>query len=511
MSSTPTPEKADDRHLLGVGAEQRKRFLSGRVVVRSSLDIAASFNGQLILWWLANLLGRQFNVVRRIEFDVPSIPMRPGVALFGHRSGLRETLVGTVEQIAGDKVAASLEVTADPDIILNVAPKSVEGAERGYVIWGDGWRCAAAVTLDIPAGDGQIAVGPMLAATLGAAEAFQRITDWRGEGRMAREPVYLSAWNGKSAVRWNDIQDGPAVGELPIEPFYVCGAGAVGQALVATLAYFPGRTGHAVILDGDALDGSNLNRYCLSHRGSPPNKPDACKEILENERFMVDAQPHHWEKYTALPPPRTRSAMLNASEAEYKYQLIVSCVDRNPARHSLQNMWPRYMLGGSTSGLTVKVSNYDCATGECLKCSNPVPADPTIEEEAATLRKMTEEEREITLSKLSPEKAADVRAYLADPGCGHAAEQYLTELGEMRRREFSVGFVSVASGIFLAVALVQHALGDGDLVQGDANHFSFSFLNRRPGRHFFSRDSGCGCGGVGGAFFRKHWALPQVR
>lgn len=505
MSANFTSEPANIRHLLGLKAEQKAKFYPGRIQVRASGDIADSFNGQLILWWLANLLARQFKVVRHIGFDVPSVPIRPGVALFGHQAGLRETLMGTVTQIAGDLVTASIEVLPAADIVLHVTPTFNGGTERDYVIWGDGWRCAAASKLAIPSGAGQVAVGPMLAATIGAAEAFQRITDWQGEGRAEREPFYLSAWDGKTASDWTGLQDGPTTIAPRLEPFYLCGAGAVGQALVATLAYFPRRAGHVVVLDGDPLDPTNLNRYCLSHRKSPPGKADACKEILETADLVVDAQPHYWEKYVALPLPRTRSPVLNAFEAKHMHRLIVSCVDKNPARHSLQNMWPRLMLGGSTSGLTLKVSRYDCSSGECLKCANPVPTNQTIEEEARILQKMTEAEREGVLSGLAAEKAEAVRAYLADPGCGHAAEQYLNELGEIRRREFSVGFVSVASGIFLTAALIQHASKLGDLVSGNNNHFSFSFLSRRSRGDFFFRGDACDCAAVGGKLYRRLW------
>jgi hypothetical protein len=260
-----------------------------------------------------------------------------------------------------------------------------------------------------------------------------------------------------------------------------------------------------VILDGDPLDATNLNRYCLSHRASPSGKADACKAVLENASFKIDALPLYWEKYQGMRLPRTKSDVLNASEAAFKYRLIVSCVDKNGARHELQNFWPRLILGGSTSGLTAKLSSYDCATGECLKCSNPLPVYPTVEEEARALNKMLEADRDIVLGKLPPEKAAAVRAYLVDLGCGHVAEQFLNELGEIRRREFSVGFVSVASGVFLAVALIQKALGFGNLVQGDANHFLFSFLSRKPRRDFFARDASCECTGAGGELFRQLW------
>jgi molybdopterin/thiamine biosynthesis adenylyltransferase len=505
MFTEPAIEEPGDRHLLGLRREQKRKFYPGCVRVRVSTEIATSHNGQLILWWLANLLARQFNVVSHIEFDVPAVPMRPGIALFGYQPGLSETLVRTVAQIAGQTVAASIASTAPADIILNVDPRFTKCTDRDYAIWGEGWRCAAAAVLDVPVGVGHVAIGPMLAATLGAAEAFQRITDWQGEGRMQREPLHFSAWDGKAASEWAALRDGPSITELSIEPFYLCGAGAVGQALAATLSYFPERSGHTVILDGDPLDDTNLNRYCLSHRDSPPGKAEACRAILESTRFTVDAQSVYWEKYQELPVPRTNSPILNAFEAAFKYRLIISCVDKNVARHALQNFWPRLILGGSTSGLTTKLSSYDCATGECLKCSNPLPVYPTIEEEAQILRNMTQPDRETVLGQLPPKKAAAVRAYLADPGCGHAAEQYLTELGEIRRREFSVGFVSVASGIFLAVALIQRTLGIGDLAQGDANHFSFSFLSRKPGREFFTRENSCECAGTGGVLFRHLW------
>lgn len=505
MSAETALDEPGDRHLLGLNSEQKQKFYPGCVRVRASVEVAATHNGQLILWWLVNLLARQFNVVRHIEFDVPAAPMRPGIALFGQQPGLLETLGGTVALIAGQRVTTSAAATAEADIILHVEPKFPKGTNRDYAIWGDGWRCAAAAILDVPAGSGYVAVGPMLAATLGAAEAFQRITDWQGEGRIPREPLYLSAWDGKVGSDWAALRDGPPITKLSIEPFYLCGAGAVGQALVATLACFPGRAGHAVILDGDPLDGTNLNRYCLSHRESPSGKADACKAVVENAGFKVDALPLYWEKYQELPLPRTRSPVLNASEADFKYRLIISCVDKNGARHALQNFWPRLLLGGSTSGLTAKLSSYDCATGECLKCSNPLPIYPTIEEEAQTLRKMAEADREAVLCQLPTAKAAAVRSYLADPGCGHVAEQHINELGEIRRREFSVGFVSVASGIFLAVALIQRSSEGGDLVQGDNNYFSFSFLSRKPGSTHFARDHSCECGVAGGELFRRLW------
>lgn len=226
---------------------------------------------------------------------------------------------------------------------------------------------------------------------------------------------------------------------------------------------------------------------------------------METGTFAVDAHQFYWAAYQQRPLPRTTSPALNADEAGFKYRLLISCVDKNGPRHELQNFWSRLIMGGSTSGLTVKVSRYDCVTGECLKCSNPLSLVPTIEEEAAALKVMGQADREKILSELKPEHATLVRSYLEQSSCGHAAEQFLTELGEIRRREFSVGFVSVASGIFLAVALIQHAWGKEEILPDPTNYFAFSFLSRKPNHEFFRREPSCDCAGSGGIIFRQLW------
>ena len=424
--------------------------------------------------------------------------MLTGVAIFGEAPGLNDTLAKTAGMIAGSGIDVARALSEAVDFVLHVDPNFVSADSRDYAIWGNGWCCAAGPRLDVPARGSSIPIGPMLAATFGAAEAFQRITNWHGEGRAARPSLYFSAWQGCLAAEWGQLVDGPEMRPLSIEPFYLCGAGAVGQAFAATLSYFPERTGHAVILDGDPLTDTNLNRYCLSHRESPAGKSEICKAALGTANYTVDAQPLYWDGYQKKPYPRTTCSALDTSEGNYRYRLLVSCVDTNVSRHELQNFWPRLILGGSTSGLTAKVSRYDCFTGECLNCSNPLPVLPTIEEEARTLREMKPPDRDAALKHLSPEEASLVLADLNQQTCGHAAEQYLNEIGELRRREFSVGFVSVAAGVLLAVGLIQHAWSCGELVQGEANQFTFSFLSRMPGKEFFTRDPGCDCAGRGG-------------
>jgi hypothetical protein len=43
------------------------------------------------------------------------------------------------------------------------------------------------------------------------------------------------------------------------------------------------------------------------------------------------------------------------------------------------------------------------------------------------------------------------------------------------------------------------------MVQRDGNHFSFSFLSRKPGHDFFGREASCECLGAGVVLFRQLW------
>lgn len=507
-------EKLGDRHLRGISPEARSEFLTGHVRIVAAAHVAMTRRGQITLWFLANLLARQFGVVRRIEFAVPDVSLLPGVAFFGSAPTLTAALVSTVHGIARD----TIEVHTGPDartsdLEINVTPIFSVGVERRAIgIWSAGWRCAAGSHLECDESEeGDDPIGPILAACLGAAEAFRCITNWKGKGREIARTLYFSAWDGEERDSWSALARGESCSDLRLPPFYLVGAGAVGQALAATLGLCRGLHGHAVILDRDPLDETNFNRYCLAWSGcGTSDKTTLSADALRSAGLTVDPIPVHLDQYLQLPTPRTGSPEMNADELAYRFPLVVSCVDKNHARHSIQNLWPRLIFGGSTDGLSAKIMRYDVAgQGECLKCANPITEEPTIEAQAEALRKMAPEQLAATLAALPASDQEAVRRYLADPKCGELAETVITELGREQRREFAVGFVSVGAGTLLAAALLQHAMARGNRMNDTANLVTLSFQSCRARSDFYRKDPTCECGKAG--LFELLWNQHPMR
>lgn len=507
-------ERLGDRHLRGIPPEARREFLPGRIRIVATRDVAAARSGQITLWFLANLLARQFEVVRRIEFVVSDVELQSGVALFAAKPTLVATLTSTVRGIADDSIEVSAESSGEGvDLEINIAPIfSAKGGQRAIGIWGTGWRCAAGSSIECGDREGSDnPIGSILAACLGAAEAFRCITDWKGRGREIARTLYFSAWDGRERESWQALGRGEWQAGLTLPPFYLVGSGAVGQALAATLGLCSGFRGHVVVLDRDPLDDTNFNRYCLAWLGcGTSDKTQLSADAMRRAGLFVDPIPVHLEEYLQRPRPRTESALLNTQELEYRFPLVVSCVDKNPARHSIQNLWPRLIFGGSTDGLSAKVMRYDVAgDGECLKCANPITEEPTIEAQAKMLKAMTPDQLAVALAALPPADQEAVRRHLKNPKCGEVAATLITEMGRELRREFAVGFVSVGAGALLAAALIQHAMGRSDMMNDSVNQLTLSFQSCRVRGDFFRKDGACDCTGTGTELFQLLWSSPD--
>lgn len=65
---------------------------SGIVLVHVSSRMAAALGTQHLVWMLVSLLSRQFKVVTEIILDMPKATLHQGVAPFGEKDTLLETL-----------------------------------------------------------------------------------------------------------------------------------------------------------------------------------------------------------------------------------------------------------------------------------------------------------------------------------------------------------------------------------------------------------------------------------
>lgn len=497
-----TLEQLADRHFRpdpqGV-FDDKDPVLNGHVLVTVAQEQATTSAGQHLAWMLTNLLARQLRVVTSITLNIPEAHLHDSIAPFGNAANLKDTLINCITLVSGEHIRPITDLNEDEqyDIQLVVGGAfDANLAKYTLHVYADGWRWYVGIGESCPSStpSSTLSFGPHMAACYAAGEVFKRIRGMRpGKGEFIRE-CFGSVWTMSLSASWEELTDGPTREELPILPhFYFAGAGAVAQAAALTLASSQAK-GACTAIDHDMLDVTNDNRYALSnldHEGN--SKATILSSYLSSQGIKCHPAEMKWNAYIAGGGTKAINQDVSALEKQYKYPLVLSCVDKNIPRHEIQNALPHIIIGGSTDGLCAKVQvyylGYDTA---CLKCFNPAEdRDAIIQQNLETLSKMTPIEREewCRRHEITP---SDLERMRAPHECGKLNEADLDRFAK-GPPEMSVGFVSVAAGILLSAKLIQLlALGaDSAVSSGHVVAATFS----RPGMRYRNagRDSNCDC------------------
>lgn len=461
-------EKLSDRHFRkdpqGVLAE-RAFCRQGKVCIRIDTETGGSVGGQHLVWMLVNLLSRQFGVVTEIVFDVPPIPMHKEIAPFGAHGGLLETLTQCVQLIAGHHIAVgrlNSECHYDVHFLLGSQLAAPESG-RFWRLYGDGWRYYVGVSGSHPqtAPVSTLSIGPYLAASYASAEVFKLLRGMRpGKGEHIDE-LYGSAWSLSIENSWSQLVEGPNRDSIPELPhFYFAGAGAVAQAAALTLGSSR-LAGACTAIDHDELDLTNDNRYVLTHRENDgDSKVHLMARYLDGVGIKCKPNDCWWEEYVRFAGSKALNEELAKSERCYQYSIVLSCVDENEPRHALQNILPELILGGSTDGLTAKVSMFYLNGGNaCLKCHNPVrQRNEVVQKRIESIKSMNAEER-LSFCKDVGVSLEDLEKIIDTPGCGKLAQSDLERFAAPTP-QMSVGFVSAAAGTLLAAQFIRLSVLD---------------------------------------------------
>lgn len=251
-----------------------------RPVVVSFGDAADSAPGHLLMVSLANLLARAH---RRIVFvgDLDR-PLR----CFDHfRLGsLREGTVGLARAVNSMIDASGAAEIPDEEILINIGV----GASAELTVGCDGW--IAHLSGDSRVGDDQTSLlGASLGACLAAGTAFHRALGHRGLPSGA-----YSLWDDTriSGAQGPDLSAPVDVGRV-----LQIGAGAVGCATDYWLGFL-GLEGGWVVLDGDEVDVSNLNRQLLfvaRHAGYPSGQPVMKADAAAGRIEGLVSHPHWYD------------------------------------------------------------------------------------------------------------------------------------------------------------------------------------------------------------------------
>lgn len=442
-----------DRHARAVaGLNMGGEALVVRIVA-DRIDTPAS---QHLLTCLVNLLCRMAGSVAAIELEVPQTRMS---VVMPHGTG-NATAFDAMAELAEWAVGNHIRVVRDagPGQRLTLCLGRPEQAIGDIYVHGHGW--IAWVGSDAPPVTSQLAdsnpIGPYFAACLAAGEVFKRA---RGlvRGRFARDEGF-SLWNGGSGSL-AQLRDGPSLAGCSLPPFFLVGAGAVGQGLIAVLAT-SGVSTFVVTIDDDSHDSTNLNRCFVAGIGDVGHeKVVAIARARRVSGLSGTEYRGTLQDFVRNGPLASMPAALRDAQESDQFHTVVSAVDRNISRWDIQGLQPRVAIGGSTDGLTAKVMTFEEHDGRpCLACNN------AREEDGAKLRGLEQRIRD-----LAPEAARihlrecgstddeidAVMAFIRDaPGCGTAGERILGALASASPREFSVSFVSMAAAILTFARLL---------------------------------------------------------
>lgn len=421
------------------------------VAIAANPGYATSFAGQALLRLLVDLVARQFGVVRRLELHIPSVRSIPRAVGGRSERDLASALLAVGQAAGGPEISvtASAEPKA-PNLIYVGGGRPPEG-ERSLLVTAvaESWSATVSDVELVPATDtGDLPFGPHLAAALAADRLFRAL--------------HGVAIHGASHLELLDPVERAMAAErmagLRLPPAYLIGLGAVGAAALSSLS--AANFGSTIVgIDPDAADVTSRNRL-LSMRYDQVgvSKAELARALVKGSSVEFYENALAWPAYYGE-PDRHRPTLLADSERGYRFEWILSAVDKNIPRRDIANILPRHVLSGSTNGLVAQCAYLDMEGDcECLACNNPIP---TFDLDAVRdeLSQLAADDRVQRLREMgaSDEDLVAVEIYLNDPGCGGVGEATLRRLGVDGGVDWSVGFVSAAAGTLMAANFVRAA------------------------------------------------------
>jgi molybdopterin/thiamine biosynthesis adenylyltransferase len=447
---------------------------------------------------LVNLLARQYGVVDNIFLDIPRaeslvgvFPLRVNPASFPERLlKLAWDVAGPEIQVSHWKSESLSRIAGENLAVINLGTVDTKiESECVISVAADGWRfaCSTEDALDVSASSHANPIGPYMAACFAASAVFRHFI-----GQDPRTEIAYGLWDGAEG-RWSELKPGISLGEVVLPPVYIIGTGAVGTAAAFALAASREIRGNLILIDPKKSTITNKNRL-LSTRYADPER---AKVLLAADLFyesQIQCYPYFgaWPDYT-IAEGRCTPDNIVAIERCDRYEWVLSCVERNHQRRGIALLYPGNVLGGSTNGMRAQVAYYSMGGAcQCLGCDHPIPRTPSVEELSDELRSMNQEQRRDWYFRygVGERESAAIEEYLHDPACGRAGAHELGLLSSSGEVDWSVGFVSVASGVLLVASLIRLLLGRDDFLQRGSELHAW-FLKPSLGQHFAKRKSDC--------------------
>lgn len=333
----------------------RLGYVSRRVAITIGPDVAATYAGQVAFLLAVNLTARWCRC------------LRIGAAPVGVDPRLARTVGLDAPRL--DELAAVMAQRADPfgvfaiggeghhaELELHVGAE--EAPSSAYCVRGDGWLALGGAAVRERAhglGVGDNPLGAALAAAVGCAWLFRRAVD--EDPHALPQSVVLSLWNLRGATA---AVDGPSLhGDLG--KVMLVGCGAVGSA-IAWLASLTPLTARWLLVDGDTVDPTNLNRsplFVADDIGAA--KCDIVASLLTRVGREVVAVPEWFD-----------DALAARRVFDDRPDVVIPAANDRGVRHGVQHQVPPLQVYGTTGrDWQAFLGRHIPLTEDCLACRFP--------------------------------------------------------------------------------------------------------------------------------------------
>jgi molybdopterin/thiamine biosynthesis adenylyltransferase len=348
-------------------------------------------------------------------------------------------------------------------ILVSVGATDIT-AEHKITINSDGWLSFIAIDdnkFDLVS-DNKNAIGALSAACFGVADVFRHFLESLGSAdRRIRSKYHELIFSTLDYSVNNLMTPNPQLPDkIDIKDMVVVGAGAVANSLILALNTTSELTGMVTILDDQTYEASNINRCVMVSRANVGMSKTVAIASACSDKIRTIPFQGRYESFR---------------RSGFQYDLVVSTIDENEPRITIQSDLPRVLLHGATGNEIATISRHNFIDGACLGClfsestsiadsitrETGLPPEevtfllesnsPITAEQAARIAEKTR----ISLSRLEPFVGLPLTELYAHEICGVAKI-------EVQHKEIvaSVSFVSALPGILLAGEVIKERVGE---------------------------------------------------
>lgn len=427
---------------------------------------AAQTAVQHTAWMLLNMLSRLEGAVSRLRLRCPeAVRAVPRLSpLIRDGQTLRDALLTGARSIgtpADGFVPVELASSSGQSSEIFIGVGFQFSSEATFCAIGNG-LCGGVFTRPItsPVTSSELTIGPYIAACLAAGEVFRqvRLIDYTPERQF-----FLTAcdYSHGGDPAWTDLKTNQELSSI-----LLAGVGAVGSAFLHALypLSFKG-TLHLADNDEKGLDGTNLGRYALfGVKSIGKQKASEAASLLTQAQFQVVPHDGSFEYFFS---------------SGQRPNIVLSAVDTNEARQSLQEQYAPLIFSASTHNLRAEILRCGPpGVGACLSCFNPLKQNQRTEDDIRELLRAKPELISHLCEKLRLNQDEAV-VWTRDRKCNETGDRLVDEFrtDDGSAPAFAVGFVSVLAGTMLAAELLRTMATNVFPLGGTMNRALFQFQN----------------------------------